>query len=213
MDIKLKVDQMLLKLEALPPSRKNMFVIIPPLLIIAIAVYFFALPSFREKGTLEEEVGRQAGQIGALQNKSSRLPTLKAENQRLENRLMELHMQLPEEKEVSGLLRQVSELGIKSGLQVISWKPRARTVHPGNEIYDIPVDVEMRGPYHMFGQFFANITGLNRIVNITNITMKVGDQKTFPRGKAGLDVSFVAVTYSVIPEQEKKELQKKGQKK
>ncbi len=213
MDIKLNMTQILSKLEALPSSRRNMLLVIPPFIIIAVIVYFFAMPGFQEKGRLVEETGKQMDQIGSLQKKSARLPVLQAENKRLEDKLAALQMQLPEEKEVSGLLRQVSELGIKSGLQVVSWKPRARNVYPGNEVYEIPVDVEMIGPYHMFGQFFSNITGLNRIVNISNISMKVGDQKLFSRGTVGLNVSFAAVTYSVIPEQEKKELLKKGQKK
>ncbi len=213
MDIKAGIDQIHSKLEAVSPSRKNMLLIIPPLLVILLAGYFFGMPAFHEKRIMEEEISKQMSEIGTLQKKSARLPVLQAENRRLEDKLKELQFQLPVEKEVSGLLRQVSELGVKSGLQVVSWKPRDKTVHAGNEVYDIPVDVEMRGTYHMFRQFFSNITGLNRIVNITNITMKFGDQKMIPRGVAGLNVGFVAITYSLIPEREKKELLKKGQKK
>jgi type IV pilus assembly protein PilO len=213
MDIKGQIDQIISKFEALPPSRKNILLVISPLLIIGLAVYFVAMPSFQEKGRLEEDIGKQMGEIGVLQKKSAGLPELLAENKRLEDKLKQLQMQLPEEKEVSGLLKQVSELGVKSGLLVVSWKPRPRTVHPSNEVYEIPVDVSMRGPYHMFGQFFSNVTGLSRIVNISNITMSVGDQKMFARGMVGLNVNFSAITYSLLPEQEKKALMKKGQNK
>lgn len=213
MDIKAALAQTGPKLEALPPFRKNLLLVIPPLLIMVLAAYFLFIPGLDEKKTLEEEIGKQQGEIGKLQKNSAALPQLQAENKQLSDRLVELQLQLPEEKEVSGLLKQVSELGIKSGLQVVSWKPGARTVHPSNEIYVIPVEVEMRGSYHQFGQFFSNVTGLNRIVNITNITMRPGDPKLFPRGMTGLNVSFTATTYSLIPEKEKKQLQKKGQKK
>ena len=69
----------------------------------------------------------------------------------------------------------------------------------------------MRGSYHMFGQFFSNITKLKRIVNILNIHMKLGQQKKGASG-TGLNVSFISMTYSQIPEQERKELQKKSEK-
>jgi type IV pilus assembly protein PilO len=213
MDIKTTLAQMGSKLEALPPLKQNLLLVIPPILIIAVIVYFVVLPGLDEKKALEEDIGKQMVEIGVLQKNSSALPALRAENKRLRDKLVELQKQLPEEREVSGLLKQVSELGVKSGLQVVSWRPGVRSVHASNEVYEIPVNVEMRGSYHQFGQFFSNITALSRIVNISNITMRPGDPKIFPHGMTGLNVSFAAITYSLIPEKEKKELQPKDQKK
>jgi type IV pilus assembly protein PilO len=213
MDLKATLDRISSKLEALPPPKKKMLLVIPPVLIIALTVYFLVLPAFEERKTLTEEVGKQTEQIGVLHKNSSRLPVIQAENKRLSEKLRVLQMQLPEEWEVSGLLKQVSNLGVMSGLQVVSWLPGVKSVHPSNEVYEIPVNVEMRGTYHMFGQFFANITAINRIVNISNIAMRVGDPKMFAHGVTGLNVSFTAVTYSLIPEKEKEELRKKVPKK
>jgi len=213
MDIKATLDWINSKLEALPPLKKNMLLVVPPVLIIALTVYFLVMPACEERKTLTEEVGRQMAQIGDLHKNSSRLPELQAENKRLSDKLIVLQMQLPEEWEVSGLLKQVSNLGVKSGLQVVTWRPGIKSVHPSNEVYEIPVSVEMRGTYHMFGQFFGNITAINRIVNISNITMRAGDPKMFPRGMTGLNVSFTATTYSLIPEKEREELKKKVPKK
>lgn len=189
----------------LSPLKKNLLLALPPVIIIALFTFLFIMPALEERKALNEEIGKQKTEIASLERNSSRLPALKAENKRLEDRLSELQLQLPEEKEVSGLLKQVSELGIKSGLQVVSWRPGTRGVHPSKEVYEIPVEVVMRGTYHKFGQFFSNITTLNRIVNIFNISMRPGS--------FGLDVSFTSTTYSQIPEKEKKELQKKEVKK
>jgi len=213
MDMKETLGQMSSKLEALPPLKRNMLLVVPPILIIALTVYFLVMPVYQEIGTLSEEVGKQTEQIGSLHKNSSRLPALQAENKRLSDKLMVLQMQLPEEWEVSGLLKQVSDLGVKSGLKVASWRPGIKSVHPSNEVYEIPVNVEMRGAYHKFGQFLANITAINRIVNISNITMRTGDTKMFPRGMTGLNVSFTLTTYSLIPEKEREELRKKVPKK
>ncbi|MGO9015384.1 MAG: type 4a pilus biogenesis protein PilO [Dissulfurispiraceae bacterium] len=213
MDIKGTLGSISSKIEALPPVKKNMLLVIPPILIVALMFYFLIMPALEERGTLNEEVLKQTEQIGVLQKNSSKLAELQAENKLLSDKLTVLQMQLPEEREVSGLLKQVSDLGVKSGLQVVSWRPGVKSVHPSNDVYEIPVNVEMRGAYHEFGQFFANITAVKRIVNISNITMRTGDSKRFPRGMTGLNVSFTLTTYSLIPEKEREELRKKGQKK
>lgn len=206
MEMKLKID-----IAALPPLQKNLLLVLPALAIAGLFIYFLIMPALDEKKVLTSEVEKQKEEIATLQKDAAKLPTLIAESKRLESKLSDLQLQLPEEKEVSGLLRQVSELGIKSGIQIASWRPQGRNIHPSNEIYEIPVAVEMRGSYHLFGQFFSNITKLKRIVNILNISMRVGTQK---KGEAGttLNVTFTSMTYSQIPEQERKELQKKAEK-
>lgn len=205
MDIKSKITELNLKLGALTPNKRNLLLLTPPLVIFGLFIYFLIMPAFDEVKALNEEINNQKNEIVKVQNDLKKLPALKEENKRLERKLSELELKLPEEREVSGLLKQVSELGIKSGLQVVSWRPGNKNIHPSNEVYQIPVSVVMRGTYHKFGHFFSNITMLSRIVNIFNINMRPGSH--------GLDVSFTAMTYSKISEQEKKELQKKEAKK
>ncbi|MFZ5997336.1 MAG: type 4a pilus biogenesis protein PilO [Nitrospirota bacterium] len=205
MEFKLGVDMN--TIESLPPLKKNLLLALPSLVIIVIFVMLFIKPGLEEMRQLNEELERQDNEIATLRKTSAKLPLLMAENKRLTEKLAELQLQLPMEKEVSGLLKQVSDLGIKSGLQIISWRPRERSVHPSKEVYEIPVEVAMRGTYHRFGQFFSNVTGLNRIVNIGNIQAKTGDQRQ-QKGMISLNVSFTAMTYSLLSESEKKELEK-----
>lgn len=197
-------------IETLPPAKKKLLLVLPPLIIVVLFAVLLIMPAFEERKRLSEEVEKQKNEIQAAQKGAEKLSTLMAENERLKNKLFELQMQLPEEREVSGLLRQISELGIKSGLQIVSWKPRDKIVHPSKEVYEIPVEVEMRGNYHRFGQFFSNITKLSRVVNISNINMKTGDQK---QKAAALNVSFTAMTYSFIPEKERKEMERAAKEK
>src|SRR5208282_2512760 len=109
MDIKATLALMGSKLEALPPLQKNLLLAVPPILIIALIGYFLVMPALEEKKTLEEEIGKQMGDIAVLQKQAASLPALRAGNKRLVDKLAELQMQLPEENEVSGLLKRVSE--------------------------------------------------------------------------------------------------------
>jgi type IV pilus assembly protein PilO len=110
-----------------------------------------------------------------------------------------LKLQLPEENEVSTLLKQTSDLCIASGLKVQLWKPEKRKTHPSGIVYEIPVKVELAGGYHNLGYFFGSITKLNRIVNITDF--KLTNPKP-DKGVAVMKIEFTAMTFSSVPEEE-----------
>lgn len=194
-------------MENASPVKRMIVYLLPVLIIGTVAVYFLVLPLIETNKKLASEIEKQKAEIKIAQQRSAALPALIAENERLKNKLQDLQFQLPEEREVSGLLKQVEDLGVKSGLQVVFWRPKGKSLHPSNEVYEIPVDVEMRGNYHRFGQFFTNVTRLNRIVNISNISMKIADQR-----RVVLSVTFSAMTYSLIPESERKALEKEKEK-
>jgi type IV pilus assembly protein PilO len=211
MALELKMD-----IENLSPAKKKLLLVLPPLIITVIFLSIFIMPFYEERKKLADEVEKQRKDIYLAQQKTVKLSALINENQRLKRKLHELLSQLPEEKEVSKLLGQVSDLGFKSGLEVILWKPqwnlkeKEKFVHPSKEVYEIPVNVEMRGSYHRFGKFFSSVTRIGRIVNLHSINMKREDQK-FQRSSVNvLKTTFVVKTYALIPENERKEIEKLG---
>ncbi len=188
------------------PGYVRTIIAILPALVIAIAVTFMLiLPKNKEIKALESKIQAQENEIAKSQAKAEKLTELIAENQRLRNRLNELKEQLPEEKEVSDLLKQVSDLGIASGLRILLWKPEQRVTHLSGIVYEIPVKVELSGSYHNLGYFFSSLTRLNRIVNISDI--KLGDPKP-AKDSTVLKVTFAATTFSAIPEEEIAQQQK-----
>jgi type IV pilus assembly protein PilO len=170
--------------------------------IVAVCIFaglFLLLPKQKEIKRLNGEITNQDNEIAKDLAKVAKLSVLKVENEKLKKRLEELKLQLPEEKEISSLLKQVSDLGIKSGLKIISWKPEQKKDHPSGIVYEIPVSVELSGSYHNLGVFFSSLTKLNRIVNISDI--KIGDPKP-EMNEAILNIKFKAATFSAVPESE-----------
>jgi type IV pilus assembly protein PilO len=194
MDLKLKLD-----LGRMPAAAKAVLSLLPALIISALVVIFIIAPKNREIRRLSAEITKQENQIAVDQVKVARLAALKVENEKLKKRMEELKLQLPEEKEVSSLLKQVSDLGIRSGLKIVSWKPEAKKDHPSGIIYEIPVAVEVSGSYHNLGIFFSGLTKFSRIVNIADI--KISDPKP-QRNEATVRITFKATTFSGIPEKE-----------
>ncbi|HMK44124.1 MAG TPA: type 4a pilus biogenesis protein PilO [Dissulfurispiraceae bacterium] len=196
--------------EALSPAKQYFILFLPAVLIVAAALVLFLLPALDEREIVLKEIEQQTKQINESKQKAARLETLIVQNAQLKAKLQELYLQLPEEKEVSTLLRQVSEKAIESGLVISLWKPGARSVHSSQEVYEVPVEVNVNGSYHNFGKFFGEITRLNRIVNLDNINIKTAAQK---QGAADLAVTLTAKTYSLIPEAERKAMQEAAKKK
>ncbi|MBI4822617.1 MAG: type 4a pilus biogenesis protein PilO [Nitrospirae bacterium] len=177
----------------LPKTVKIIIAVLPALIFIGVYIYFAILPKHKQINGLKQEISKQENNITESQRKAEKLDELKAENQRLKERLTELGKQLPTEKEISPLLTLVSDLGTKSGLNIISWKPSRWTPHPSGIVFEVPVSVEITGSYHKLASFFSKLTLLDRIVNIINI--RLGGPRVVGE-EAILGVSFSAVTFT-----------------
>jgi len=186
-------------LKNVPTFVRIILAAIPALIITLVVVFLLILPKHKETKILEQKISVQENEIAKDQAKAAKLPELTLENEKLRTRLNELKLQLPEEKEVSTLLKQVSELCIGSGLKIALWKPEQRRTHASGIVYEIPVKVELAGGYHSLGYFFSSLTTLNRIVNISDI--KISDPKP-EKENALVKISFTATTFSVVPEEE-----------
>ncbi len=156
------------------------------------AGYFFLQykPKSEQIDGLIATIQKQQNDISVKKAKAARLEELKKENEWLKSRLKELTEQLPEEGEVSGLLRQISDLGKSADLEILSWVPGRKRTNPSGLYEEIPVDVALNGTYHNLGAFFSKISQMTRIVNITGIRMS---------GKDKLGVGFTATAFTRIP--------------
>jgi len=188
-----------INIKNLPPYAKIIISILPAVILSVIIIVLLILPKQKEIKELNAKIDAQNNEIAASEAKVAKLDILKKENERLVNRINELKEQLPEEKEISSLLKQVSDLGIAAGLTIKAWRPGQKTTHPSGIVYEIPVSVEVEGTYHNLGYFLSSLTRLNRIVNISN--MRLGSPKLV-KNENLLSASFKASTFSAIPEAE-----------
>jgi len=186
-------------MKTLPTYAKAIIAVLPSIIIVALVLFLVINPKMKQIKVLETKIDKQNNEIAASQAKAAKLEMLKMENERLVARINELKEQLPEEKEISSLLKHVSDMGINAGLEIKSWKPSPKVIHPSGIVHEIPVSVDVIGTYHNLGYFLSSLTRLNRIVNIKD--MKLGSPKR-ERNDSILQVSFKASTFSAIPESE-----------
>lgn len=186
-----------LDLKSLPPYARIIIAVLPAIVLAALIIILMIRPKQKEIKTLDAQIDKQNNEIAVDEAKAAQLPSLIIENKKLEIKWEELKQRLPEESEVSGLLKQVSDLSLSAGLDMRSWRPRSKRTYPGGVVYEIPVSVMVRGTYHDFGGFLSSLTRLDRIVNVGNI--KMGGAKTHGES-SDLSISFTASTFSAIPE-------------
>jgi type IV pilus assembly protein PilO len=106
---------------------------------------------------------------------------------------------LPDENEISGLLRKISAAGTQAGLDWVQFTPAPRLAH--GFYHENPIDVTLEGGYHQVGTFLSSISNLGRIVNVRGLELEGVDprQQAEPDVEHTLTASLQVVAYSMDP--------------
>ncbi len=120
----------------------------------------------------------------------------------MKQRFGEMLQQLPGKTEIAGLLIDVSQAGVSSGLEFDLFKPEPE-MH-ANDYAQLPIRIGVAGDYHQFGSFVGGVAALSRIVTLHDIVIR--------KTKGGiLSMEATAKTYRYL-EDEKSTNKKKGSK-
>ena len=149
---------------------------------------------------LDGQLAKLDQEVATLTIKVKHLDELIAANKQLEIELAKKKEKLPPEEEAVMLLKQVSDLGIRLGLDVKLWKPGPKGEDPSKLFVRLPVNVEMSGGYHTAALFFDRINSLPRIITVSNL--KMGSPKS-EKGRVVTQTVFDLVAYAAPQEQMK----------
>ena len=116
------------------------------------------------------------------------LEVFKAQMAEMEETFGALVRQLPSETEVPGLLEDITNTALGSGLalQEVKLQPEQR-----RDFYsELPINIRVSGSYHELASFVSSVASLPRIVTLHDLTIE-------PTGGDGerLDMQVVARTY------------------
>jgi type IV pilus assembly protein PilO len=104
----------------------------------------------------------------------------------MEASFTELLRQLPSETEVPGLVDDVTDTGLGSGLEFSNIELSDEIVQ---EIYiELPIEFDVEGSYHDFATFVSGVASLGRIVTLHDFSIANNDNEA-------LDMHIVAKTY------------------
>jgi type IV pilus assembly protein PilO len=165
--------------------------------MIAGFYFYIAEPKSATITALEAENSKLESEIQTLTIKVKHLDELVAANKQLEIELAKKKERLPPEEEAIMLLKQVSDLGVRLGLDIKLWKPGAQAEDASKLFVKMPVSVEVAGVYHTAALFFDRINRLPRIITVSGL--KMGSPK-IEQGRIVSQTTFDLVAYAASQE-------------
>lgn len=187
-------------------------VVLIALVCIAAAVggYFLDIQGQRDKlANAEKQEINLKQEFETKQAKAVNLDAYKQQLKEIEESFGAMLRQLPSKTEVEGLLVDISQTGLASGIEFQLFKPQGERFI---EFYaELPISMKMTGSYHEFGTFVSGVASLPRIVTLHDISI-IDDKK----GGGRLTMEVTAKTYRYLDEaelaQQKKEESKSKKK-
>ncbi len=122
------------------------------------------------EGLRKEELELQR-KLNEVRSVTQNLGAFEEELGRLDRELTIALRQLPNSKELPVLLTDISTLGKNAGLEFKSFKPKPEI--PRDFYSEVPIEIEFHGHFHEVAGFFDQIARLPRIVNVSELKMKV----------------------------------------
>ena len=155
----------------IPLDNKIKLAIFVILVVLPIGLfYFFSYTKNIQKiESLDKQKTTLQAEIAKAKKAASELDKMKEEIKETEALFNESATVLPKEKEIPGLLTNISDLGKRAALDFDQFRPGAEI--PKDFYAEIPVNIQVRGPYHNLGYFLDKVSKLERIVTVNNIRM------------------------------------------
>lgn len=175
------------KITALTPLHKALL-FLGTFLVIGTAFYFLRFQDQQVRiKQLTNNIAEQEKRLVTLKQAVAQVAALEKELAHSQEELARLLVLLPDQKEIPGLLENVSEVGAGVGLENVLFQPQAEQTR---EFYAaIPLRLDLVGSYHKVGTFFDSISKLNRILKVENLTMIRQKESSL------LQVSCTVMTY------------------
>lgn len=185
------------KLAKLPRGQRFLVYLIVWLLVGA--MFFFALymPAQNEVSSLKANRSNLERQKAQVEARVANKETFDQELDRLTKELSLALTELPSDREIPGLLKGISQLGKKVGLEVRRFTPLPEERR--EYVAEVPVELEVEGSFHEVAMFFDRLSKMNRIVYVQDIEMGRAVERG---GKVSLTVAGKAVTFRFLSKDE-----------
>jgi type IV pilus assembly protein PilO len=174
----------------LAPKIKIGIAVVLTLLPIVAFYFIFYQPNSDKIVNLEKQKTTLGKEVKEVQAKAADLAKFEKEYEDAMVVFEETSALLPKDKEIPKLLKDISSLGRSAGLDFLTFKPQADI--PKDFYAEIPVSINVKGPYHNMGFFFDQVSKLERIVSVSNIKMSSPKKDS---GEMLLNSDCVLVTY------------------
>jgi type IV pilus assembly protein PilO len=153
----------------LSPLKKVVILIIILCIIIGLYLYVFFIPGQEELRALKGDLNKLLKELNESKAITKDLQSFREQIGKLNLELANALTQLPNEREIPEMLRNISTLGKESYLEFTLFKPKPE--EPQQFYAKVPIELVILGSYHNTGIFFDKVSKLPRIINIVDFNM------------------------------------------
>lgn len=193
----MQVSPIIERLAKLPRGQR--FAVFGAIYVLSALLFIFTmyLPAQTEWGDLEQNQGNLIRQKENVEARVANKEVFDEQLMRLTKDLKNALKELPNNREIPGLLKGVSNLGKKVGLEIRRFTPLPEEKQ--QYVAAVPVEIEVEGSFHEVAMFFDRLANMNRIVYVQDIEMGTPMERG---GKVSLRVSGKAVTFRFLTDEE-----------
>jgi type IV pilus assembly protein PilO len=153
----------------LPTSKKVFILVVILVVIVGLYLYVFFLPGRNELNKTRIELSRLTKELNESKAITRELQKFKEQIAKLNEELKTALTQLPNEKEIPEILKNISSLGKESNLEFTLFRPKPE--EPQQFYAKVPIELVVLGNYHSIGLFFDKVSKLPRIINVVDFNM------------------------------------------
>jgi type IV pilus assembly protein PilO len=168
------------------------------LALLGVGVFWYAYvqPAEASLATRRAELQALRAEITRGLATARQLPEFRSQVAGLQTQLDRLRVVLPEERDVSDLLRRVQAMATQSNLAIQGFSPQAITTR---ELHaEWPIGLQLEGTYHDLGTFLERVSKFPRIINVTGLTIRAIPATAPGRADGTIIVDCIATTFVLI---------------
>jgi type IV pilus assembly protein PilO len=172
-------------------------------LLVAALLYFPLIKATQDRvvegETLQQDLKEEKRDF---QKTAQDKETWRKQVETLNKKLAKAYTELPDARQIPDLIRRISTIGKKIGLEFLLFRPLPETKQ---EFYaEVPIQMKVEGSYHDVATFFDRLGKFPRIVNVRDIRMHTPVERS---GRMILTIEGTAVTYRFLSDEEKEAAQ------
>jgi type IV pilus assembly protein PilO len=176
-------------------TRLQRKLIVAVLCVVIVGLFYWLAVSdwLDQIDALEKQITRINIEIKNQEQVSAERPKLLARIKEYEQKLETMVASLPEQREIEGLLKQITDLLSESNLVSQKFAPGKEQVNEELYYATIPIQLSVRGDYQKQGSFLASLNDLPRIVNVPSIKLNKSGAMTGREGELAKKLDMVSL--------------------
>jgi len=202
------MDELIERYSKIPPRQRYAMAALIALGLLGGYYYLFHLDQTARLEQLETQYRKIEADRAEKQAYVDNLARYEARLGDLQRNLNAARAQLPDDADVPQLLAQLGNKARQAGLEIDRFQPSGDATH--GFYGEIAFAINVRGSYHEIGTFIDALGKLDRIINVSDLSMK--NPKTVNQ-KVVVDGAFTIKTYRFIADaapEKKAPAKKKG---